>query len=239
MQVSTRACVFSSVKYSDADLIVSCFTEKFGLKSYHLRGILKSKKGKLRGSLFQPLTFLQIEAYHKDKGTLERIQEAKVLHPYKTLHTHVVKSSLVMFLTEILKNAVQEEEANTSLFQFLENALVWLDENEKIANFHLIFLLNLTRQLGFYPDFMEQDKLYFNLTEGTFQDHSEGDFCKTGPEVEVFKQLNNIEFGEAGLLHISKKERMDTLQLVLDYFKWHLQGYRTPKSLPVFISLFH
>ncbi len=238
MQVTTRAFVFSSIKYSDADLIVSCFTERYGLKSYHLRGVLKSKKGKLRGSLFQPLTFLQLEAYHKDKGTLERIQEAKVIHPYKSLHTHVVKSSLVMFLTEILKNSVQEEETNLALFQFIENAFLWLDENEKIANFHLIFLLNLTSHLGFYPDFSEQEKPYFNVSEGVFQDSSEGAICKTGVEVEVVKKLNELDFDEAAALKINKKERTDTLALLLEYFRWHVQGYRTPKSLPVFIALF-
>ena len=71
MVVATKAIVFSAIKYSEADLIVSCFTETSGMKSYLLRNILKSKKGKLKASFFQPLTQLEIIADHKNKGTLE------------------------------------------------------------------------------------------------------------------------------------------------------------------------
>ncbi len=168
MQVSTRALVFSAIKYSEADLIVTCFTEDFGLKTYMLRRVLTSKKGQLRASLFQPLTLLRLEAFHKDKGTLERIKEAKLLQPYKTLHTHVVKSSVVLFLAEMLKNCIQEEEANKALFQYITSALQWLDVHDTIANFHLLFLLKLTTYLGFYPDTSHSDLPYFNLMEGNF-----------------------------------------------------------------------
>ena len=130
MVVTTRAIVFSAVKYAEADLIVTCFTEKAGLKSYLLRNVLKSKRGKLKASYFQPLTQLELEAVHKDKGTLERIKEAKVHHPYQSLHTHVVKSALVMFLAETLKNCIQEEEPNLPLYEYLEASFLWLDTND-------------------------------------------------------------------------------------------------------------
>lgn len=239
MQVSTRALVFSSLKYAEADLIVSCFTEKYGLKSYLLRGILKSKKGTLRTSMFQPLSLLQIEAYHKNKGSLERINEAKVLSPYRTLHTEIVKTSLLLFLSEILKNSVKEEEANPFLFQFIENSLQWLDENEKIANFHLLFLLQLTNFLGFYPDFSNTNAPYFNLMEGNFQQHSLGQFCEEGETIEALKQLNKSEYNNISEFNIPKSVRLKTLDLVLKYYQLHIQGYKAPKSLPVLTQLFH
>ena len=239
MQVSTRALVFSSVKYAEADLIVSCFTEKFGLKSYLLRGILKSKKGKLRASMFQPLSLLQMEAFHKDKGTLERINEAKVIKPYKTLHTHVIKSSLLLFLSEILKNSIKEEESNPSLFSFIENSLKWLDENEEIANFHLLFLFKLTYFLGFYPDFSVKNGLYFNLTEGCFQEEEHGQFCEKGLTVDMLKKIEEMEFKDLNKLAINKEIRSKTLELLLNYYKLHIQGYKTPKSLPILTQIFN
>ncbi len=239
MQVSTKALVLSSVKYGEADLIVSCYTEKVGLKSYHLRAILKSKKGKLRTAMFQPLTLLQLDAYHKDKGTLERIQEARVLVPYQSLHTQVVKTSLVMFLSEILKNAIKEEEANPELFQFLESSLLWLDDNEKIANFHLAFLLKLTGHLGFYPDFSDQDLPYLNLMEGVFQNSPMGDFCESGDCLKVMIQLHLCTLDDLPSVSISKQNRADTLHLLLTYYQLHVQEYRTPKSLAVLTQLFH
>ncbi len=77
MLITTKGIVFSAIKYGEADLIVKCFTQKHGVKTFLLRGILKSKKGKLKASLFQPLTQLEMVASHKDKGTLEYIKEAK------------------------------------------------------------------------------------------------------------------------------------------------------------------
>ena len=117
MLVKTKAIVISSIKYGEADLIVKCFTQSDGLKSYLLRNILKSKKGKLRTAMFQPLTQLDIEANHKDKGTLETIREAKVTYHYQTLHTDVVKSSIVLFLSEILRNAIEYIENLEDLLQ--------------------------------------------------------------------------------------------------------------------------
>src|SRR5690554_4860740 len=110
MIVKTKAIVFSAIKYAEADLIVCCYTERDGINSYLLRNILKSKKSNLKASYFQPLTQLDLIASHKDRGTLDYIKEAKVQHPYLSLHTHIVKSSLVLFLAEMLKNCIREEE---------------------------------------------------------------------------------------------------------------------------------
>src|SRR5690606_16502924 len=123
MLVNSNAIVISALKYSEADLIVKCYTQKSGLKTYLLRGILKSRKGKFKTSMFQPLTQLELVAKHKDKGTMEYLQDAKILHHYSSLHTNVVKSTLVLFLSEILRNSIQEEEQNENLYFFLENSL--------------------------------------------------------------------------------------------------------------------
>jgi len=240
MQVSTRALVFSSIKYAEADLIVICFTEDYGLKTYLLRGVLKSRKGKLRASLFQPLTLLQIEAFHKDKGTLERIIEAKVLQPYQSLHTNVVKSSIVLFLSEMLKNCIQEEESNPSLFQYIVSALQWLDAHENnIANFHILFLLKLSTYLGFYPDTSNSNLTFFNLIEGNFQKEPIGDYCKEGEVVELLKSFFGIKFDALSQIKTNKKQRFETLNLLLLYYQLHLQGYKKPKSLLVLNQLFN
>jgi len=239
MQVSTRALVFSALKYAEADLIVTCFTEDYGLKTYMLRGILKSKKGKLRTSLFQPLTLLQLEAFHKDKGTLERISEAKVLQTYQSLHTEVVKSSIVLFLAEMLKNSIQEEEANSELFAYVTSALQWLDLHDTVANFHLLFLLKLTTYLGFYPDTSNAHFPYFNLMEGNFQMQSIGEYCRAGEAVETFKGFFGINFDALLVKKTTKNQRFEALNLLLLYYQLHLQGYKKPRSLLVLNQLFN
>jgi DNA repair protein RecO (recombination protein O) len=239
MQITTKAIVISAIKYSEADLIVKCFTQSVGLKSYLLRNILKSKKGKMRTSLFQPLTFLEITANHKDKGTLEFIQEAKVYYTHQSLHTHIIKTSLVLFLSEILKHVIQEEEKNESLYNFLENSLQWLDINNNIANFHLLFLLQLTDFLGFYPDESSIELPVFNALEGFFQKESTNVYCIKIPNNSGVKQLFGIKIDELVAVKLTKKERSECLNILLVYYELHIQGFKKPKSLEVLNQLFN
>ncbi len=238
MVVATKAIVFSAIKYSEADLIVCCFTEVAGIKSYLLRNILKSKKSNLKASYFQPLTQLEIIAEHKNKGTLEYIKETKVFHPYQTLHTDIVKSGLVMFLSEILRNCIREEEANTELYSYLENSFLWLDQNDEVANFHIFFLLKLSMYLGFYPDATNIEEKYFNIMDGNFQTVSTSNYCLEGQQIENFKNFFSIDFESINTVKLSKNERQNLLELVLSYYSFHVQGYQKPKSLAVLNQLF-
>ena len=238
MLITTKAIVFSALKYGESDLIVKCFTEKSGLKTYLLRRILKSKKGKLKMSLFQPLTQLEIVANHKDKGTLESMREAKILQPYQTLHTNVLKSSVVLFLSEMLRNSVKEEEANESLFHFLETTFNWFDAHDEIANFHLLFLLKLTRHLGFYPDTMWEGKNYFNLLDGTFQAVETNRYCVSNENLELLKRLLGTNFDALSSIKLNQADRSGFLMMLLEYYELHLQGLRKPKSLAVLNEIF-
>jgi len=238
MVITTKAVVLSFIKYAEADLIVRCYTESSGLKNYLLKNILKSKKGKLKASYFQPLTLLELEVVHKDKGNLERINEAKVLYHYRTLHTNVVKSAMVIFIAEVLTNSIQEEVEDKVLFQFLMNSFIWLDDNNEIANFHILFLLKLSGHLGFYPDNSSLAYSYFNLLEGNFQPIGNGKYCENGVHVEILKQFFGIEFDEISRIKPTKKIRLDILNLMLLYYQLHLQSFKKPKSLLVLNQIF-
>jgi len=238
MLVNTPAIVISTVKFAEADLIVSCYTKDFGLKKYLLRGILKSRKGKLKPSYFQPLTLLEITAIHKDKGTLERIKEAKVASHYKTLHTIVTKSSLVLFISEILKKVIQEEEKNVKLYGYLSNSLLWLDKSNHIANFHILFLLKLTYYLGFFPNIESTNYQYFNIQEGKFQDTFTSNYCLSGKKIEYLKTFFGINFDDLEHIKLTGKIRLEILDVLLSYYQLHLQGFKKPKSMDVLVQLF-
>ena len=238
MLVNTNAIVISALKYGEADLIVKCYTQSDGLKSYLLRRILKSKKGNLRTAMFQPATQLEIVAYHKNKGTLESIREAKILHPYQSLQTDIAKTSIVLFLSELLRNVIQEEEENPALYAFLEQAYLWLDAQDHAANFHLLFLLELTRYLGFYPDITANESSFFNLETGQFQDHADL-YTVTDQNLNLFKELLNSNFENLYLFKLNQKLRSELITILLNYYDLHLQGFKKPRSLSVLNNLFH
>lgn len=238
MLVNTQAIVLSAIKYAEADLIVRCYTEKDGIKSYLLRNILKAKRAKLKPSFFQPLTQLDLVAAHKNKGNLEFIREAKVSSPYKTLHTDIVKSGVVLFLAEILKSCIREEEQNPELYNFIQNSLLWLDENESIANFHIYFLLQLSNYLGFYPNTSQMNLPYFHVLEGKFQSENTDRYCVEGATLENFKIFLATDLKALQGIKLSKTSRGALLELVLAYYALHVQGFKKPNSLSVLNQLF-
>ncbi|TXD51836.1 MULTISPECIES: DNA repair protein RecO [unclassified Polaribacter] len=236
--VSTKAIVLSSLKYGDTSLIVKCYTEEEGVKTYLIRGVLKPKKKGIKAAYFQPLTQLKIIANHNSKNTLNAIKEVQVHQPYRTIHSDIIKQSVVFFLSEILASAIQEEEQNKTLYSYLETAFVWLDTHDKISNFHLLFLLNLSRFLGFYPDMSEKDKIGFNLLEGVFSDSTQDKNVIYRNDFYQFKKLLGINFDSLENVSYSKAERQLVLQMIIEYFKLHLDNFRKPKSLQVLEIVF-
>ncbi|HSI70374.1 MAG TPA: DNA repair protein RecO [Gillisia sp.] len=239
MIINTRAIVISAIKYSEADLVVKCFTQTSGLKSYLLRGVLKSRKGKFKASMFQPLTQLELVAKHKDKGSLEYLQDARVLLHYQSLHTNVVKSTMVLFLSEVLRNAIQEEEQNEPLYFYLEEAFKFLDNTDNISNFHLLFLLRLTRYLGFYPDDSLEEGTCFNLLDGIFQDIKTNEYCIDGPNFLLLKQLLGTNFDDLHNIKLTKSARANFLTMLLAYYRLHIESFKNPQSLTVLNEIFH
>lgn len=238
MQVTTKAIIFTSLKYGDTSLITKVFTASDGLKSYLLKGILASKKGKLKTAYFQPLTQLEIVANHKNKGTLESIREAKVSYHYQTLHTSITKNAMTLFLAEMLVNSIHEEERNEGLFEFLEASLQWLDVHDDISNFHLLFLLRLTKYLGFYPETNSMEGSYFDLLEGEFTNSPSLNPVLTGENLIYLKKVLGINFDEIHTIKMNKTNRQELLQSLVMYFELHLQGFRKPKSLAVLNEVF-
>jgi DNA repair protein RecO (recombination protein O) len=236
--VTTNAIVLSSLKYGDTSLIVKCYTQDEGVKTYLIRGVLKPKKSGLKAAYFQPLTQLRIVASHNSKNTLNSIKEVQVIHPYKTFHTDIVKQSVVLFLSEVLSNSIQEEEQNLALYEYLETAFIWLDVHDRIANFHLLFLLNLSGFLGFYPDTSDKNKKGFDLLEGVFSDNIHEKNVISKNDFYQFKKLLGIIFDTLENVTYSKEERQLVLQVIIQYFKLHLDSFRNPKSLQVLEIVF-
>ena len=236
--VNTKTIVLSSLKYGDTSLIVRCFTLHEGIKSYLIRGVLKAKKGNIKAAYFQPLTQLNIEANHNNKGNLNSLKEVHVINPYKNIYSNIFKQTIVLFLSEILSSSIQEEEENTPLFSFIETSLIWLDTHDKISNFHLLFMLNLSKYLGFYPDVSGIENQYFNLLDGCFTTATLEKEVIYGDDLYQFKKLLGTNFDAVEEVKFSKRERQQVLSIIIRYFELHLDGFRNPKSLGVLETVF-
>lgn len=236
MQVKTKAIVLSVLKFQEKSLIVKCFTQSDGLKTYFVRNAFSSKKNNQKIAYFQPLNILEIEANHKNKGTLEHFKEIKLAFPYQTINTNIFKSTIVIFLSEVLHHSIKEEEKNDNLFSYLETAFQWLDTHDEISNFHLILLLEITKYLGFYPDVSERELPYFETIDGVFS-LFEGTSCLSKHETSLLNRLLDLKFDDTQN-NFASVERQLVLKILLDYYVIHLDGFKKPKSLDVLKEVF-
>ncbi len=149
MIYKTRGIVFRFTKFQETSIIVTIFTEQFGLQTYIVNGV-RTKSARNKIALYQPLTLLNLVVYHRENANIERIKEVSCLHPYRTLTSDIRKSTLAVFTNELLNKTVREESHAAELFQFICDSLISLDGLEKhYENFHLVFMLKLSRFLGF------------------------------------------------------------------------------------------
>ena len=239
MLTKNNGIVLSKLKYRDHDLIVKCYTQERGVVTYLLRGILKSKRSQTKTVYFQALSQLQIEEHYKSTQSLHTIKEVKLKYIYKSLHTNIYKSSIVLFLSEILSNVLKEEEKNEDLFNYLETTLQYLDNEDNYSNFHLLFLLKLTRYLGFQPENLNPNYPYFNLKSGIFEGSDQGIYSISGENLILLKRLLGINFDALDSIKLNAKQRQEFLNMLLYYFELHLGSFKKPKSLQVFNEVFH
>ena len=225
----TRGIVFKTTDYGESSVIVQIFTEKFGLQSYIINAV-KKPKAKISRNMLQPLHLLEMVVYHKNTGQVQRISELKNVPVLQSIPYDVIKSSLALFLNEVLYKAVRQQSADERLFDFVFNAIEWLDhQNEGIANFHLLFLTRLTRYLGFYPDLLQAD--YFDMKNGVFSKYKpEGFSYLSPPHTQNFYNLLTCSFENIQQLKFSNDERRYLIQKLLEYYALHIEGFGNIKS---------
>jgi DNA repair protein RecO (recombination protein O) len=221
MIFKTRGIVFRFTKFKETSIIVTIFTEQFGLQSYIVNGV-RSKSAKNRIALYQPLTLLNLVVYHRENANIERIKEISCLYPYRTLTSDIRKSTLAMFLTELLNKTVKDESHTGEIFEFLCQSLIVLDTLEKgFENFHLIFLLKLCRYLGFGV---------YNLNQVL------GGRVADLETEKLLHQLLTTEYDAP--ITITHAQRRSLLDLLLKFYAEHMENLGEIKSVQVLKDVF-
>jgi DNA repair protein RecO (recombination protein O) len=217
----TRGIVFRFTKYGETSIIVTIFTELFGLQSYIVNGV-RSKSGKNKIALFQPLTLLDLVVYHREHANISRIKEVKCLYPYQSIPTDIKKSALAMFLIEIVNKTIKEESHAQELCEFLVRSFITLDQmEEKTENFHLLFLLKLSRYLGFGVH-QVNDVLGARLTSEENE--------------KIILALLKSEYIDSIIM--SNNQRREILELIVKFFADHIENLSEIKSIQILREIF-
>lgn len=219
----TRGIVISYIRYRETSIIAKIYTEKFGIQSFIENGV-RSSKGKNRIALFQPLSLLDMVVYHDEKKELHRISEIKSSFPFRTLPYEIHKSSIGMFLDEILNKTLKEHTENEVLFDFLYHSLIFLDETEEhFENFHLIFLLKYAFFLGFSPQ--DSSEIVSQFKEFNAMIPFDADYQK------LMNQLILADYQTPLLM--SRGVRNHLLEVIIVFYRIHVEEFGEIKSLQV------
>jgi len=239
MLTKTRGIVLHTLRFSDTSSIVTIYTELYGRTSFMVRGI-NNKKSSTKAAFFQPLTLVDMDiSFHPGKE-LHTIKDIRIDIPLAGISIDPVKNALALFISEILYRTLRLSSPDEQLYLFLAQSIQVLDYTQELtANFHLVFLLKLTRFLGCEPHFNQQDGACFDLMNGEFVSMRPLHVHYiSGSLAEALCQLATVDYFSIGQLTIGRSVRIDLLKTLIEYYKLHIPNFHVVNSLAVLQSVF-
>jgi len=234
-----RGIVLRTVKYGETSLIATILTDLFGIQSYLVNGVRAStKKGSGKANLFQPAAILDLIVYHNELRNLQRIKEFKWGHLYENIFSDIKKNAVSLFMVELLTKCLKQPEANSDLFDFVEDAFEHLDKSDETvtANFPLFFALHLAVFFGFrIDDQYSARNPFLDLQEGTYVEErpSHPHFLEYKQAAVTSDLLKVRQPAELEAIKLNHDFRRNLLFALETYYALHIQDFGTMKTLPV------
>jgi len=236
MLAKTQGIVIRNTRYGEGSVISKIYTRQFGMQSFIINGIYNAKST-LKASLLQPLVLLDLVIYHHKLKDIQRIKEAKCQPQLVSLHFDNAKAGICMFVSEVLNKTIMEEEPNEGLYDFIENSILLLDADQGApALWPILFLINLSKWLGFGPDnnFDEPLNVYFDLQAGMFCSSApDNAYLIAPPESEYFSRLISYPTEKDSITRIPKPARKEIMNKLVLYYKLHLPDFKDIRSIEV------
>lgn len=231
MLEKTRGIVLKLTNYGDTSVVATILTESFGVQSYMVQGA-RRPRAKLPVNRLQPLQLLDLVVHYRSNANLQRISESMMSPAFLSIPYDISKSSVVLFLNEVLYKVLRHQESDAPLFQFVFNAVAWLDSVESMpADFHLYFLVRLTRFLGFHPVSAQEGEKYFDLKNGVFaQSEPPHPHVLTEPYVAILNQLTRISLDQLHEIALKRDQRRYLLGKIIEYYRLHIDNFGEIKS---------
>ncbi len=229
MLIKTRGIIFRTVKYSETSIIADIFTEEKGLRSYIISGV-RSKNARIKASILQVMTLIDMVAYHREDKSLTRIKEIKVASVFQNIPFNIIKGAVGLFMIELARKTIQESEENKPLFDFLFGSFQELDATEHtVSNFHIAFMLELSAFLGFLPGgaYSKENRI-FDLSEGMFTSmHTEGHKSLDEGQSILLDTFLKTPMRQSHLIKLNRPERKAFINQMIIFYRLHVQNFET------------
>ncbi len=236
-----RAIVISTIPYSENSVVLKCYTDLYGLQSYMVNGV-RSKKGAIKPSQLQVLSLLELDTFHQQNKNLQRIKELKCSPTLYQIHYDLLKSSIALFISELLNKCLREEnQVDKQLFDFLFNTIQFIDLQEtSLANVPCFFMAHLSKYLGFFPEnFHDNERVFFSLKEGIFVKSNEFTSEVLNRQESLFlKQILSSNLSNLFEIETTRDIRKLVLDALIRYYQFHLHQFPELNSNRILSEIF-
>jgi DNA repair protein RecO (recombination protein O) len=237
-----RGIVLHTIKYGDSSLVAYILTDVAGRTSYMVQGVRSSKGHGSKAALLQPMFLVEFEGMESPRAEMHRFREMRSAVPLRGVPFDVRKSTVALFMAEMLYRLVREVEANSPLFDFVWEAVCDLDTLDSaagVANFHLWFMVGLARHLGFFPGNEWAAGWWFDIREGLFTpiEPRHGN-CFSRENAALLGRLMTTGVDELASLALNRTARAEFMNSMLAYFGYHLDAVRDIRSVDILREVF-
>jgi DNA repair protein RecO (recombination protein O) len=247
MLIKTKGIILRTVKYSETSLIADIYTEEKGLRTYIISGV-RTPKSKVSPGLIQVMSLVDMVCYEKeDAHKLNRIKEIRPAYIYSDLLFDVPKSSVGLFMAEVVRRTIKEAESNADLFHFLFDIFVFLDETKvSFSNLHLSFMVHFAAFLGFEPHDIDDifnkntnGDIVFDLQEGVFTDKIIGhSYFLSAHLSKILREVLQHDWRESHLIKISRDDRKQLLSELITFYRLHIEHMPEINSYKILQEIF-
>ena len=235
-----RGVVLSTVKYGDSGMVVQMLTDRYGRQSYMVQGVRSSRGRGSKAALLQPMFAVEFEGLESSKMDMHRFRELRSGIVMQSIPFDVRKSTMALFMAEVLYRLVRESEPNEPLFNFVWGSVEALDVMEEgVANFHLWFLANLSRFLGFSPAGEYCSGAVFDMREGRFTTTPSGHSAvMDAPNAEILRDLLECDVRYLAEIGLNRTQRVEFMEEMMRYYGYHLEAINTVRSIRILQEVF-
>ena len=236
----SRGIVLHTIKYGESSVVVQMLTDTYGRQSYMVQGIRSARGKGSKMALFQPMFALEFEGLTSSKMDMHRIREVRNGIVLQSLPYDIRKSTIALFMAEVIYRLIGESEANAHLFNFAWASIEALDAIEQgVANFHLWFLSNISRYLGFAPGNDYIEGAWFDMREGLYTPivplH---DNMMTPEQARLLHDMIDCDIRDLDEIGLNRTQRVEMLSALVDYYAIHLDSIRRVESLHILREVF-
>lgn len=236
---TTQAIILSSLKTNGEKLVVRALTREFGKVSFLVYGAW-SKRGGHKASLVFPLSLVSLSLDFKPNADLQVAKDISLDAPMMDLMRNPYKSTIALFVGEMLDSCIHQGEESEHLFEFCYNSALVLEHADRgVENFHIAMLVGLSSHLGIAPNVDRNEKGFFDMMQSAYvgvrPPHPHYLDIKATAYLYV---LSHITYRNMSYYKYNRGDKRTVLEKIIEYYRLHVAGVGEIRSLQTLVEYY-